>query len=452
MQTLEGATAQAGLKAEVIDHILDILQIAFPIWLAEPAVDHRRVERPNGDGNYIISIESYRDSRTLLNFRQKIDALEILQSFDQFLKIKQPELFMMFSTPYGSRRALRGVELITHWCDVIFEAVKDGQDITQAIKQLIADLDCLLKIGTSTLKVMAPLIGLKLPDEVNQIDLAENIYIRRFDEKEIAEISSRNIEVDFLPQIAAHTTEVAIFINFPIIITYQEGGSSDENGYLVQQEIDNQLNIIVRSLHLLKEGRVSIVGTYLSYAPKVVPALSESVFSRSLVINPLGSMKLNTNEIESLISIYRRMNLAQRDEIYVASSRLVDAEFRTSSVDSLIDSIIGLETLLNPMDRDELSFRIALNYAFLGAEETRRSRYDAIRDIQKTRNKLVHGGAKKIAKKETETIGQHAKLGKACLRDTINLFLNDPILSSSKTLDVDFWLDKVIPSTADVKN
>ena len=63
-----------------------------------------------------------------------------------------------------------------------------------------------------------------------------------------------------------------------------------------------------------------------------------------------------------------------------------------SPVDALLDAAIGLEVLLNPFDSAELAFRAALNYAFLGSTEERRTRFDRLRSIQKVRNKVVHGG------------------------------------------------------------
>ena len=135
---------------------------------------------------------------------------------------------------------------------------------------------------------------------------------------------------------------------------------------------------------------------------------------------------------------------SNRDEVRIGATRLLDAETRMSPVDSLLDAIIGLEVLLNPNDRDELAFRVALNYAYLGGTTERRIRYDAMRDIQKTRNQVVHGGLN-LASRNAQVIYDHASVGRDCLRDALTRFLSDSALGGNLKLDASFWLDRVIP-------
>lgn len=119
-----------------------------------------------------------------------------------------------------------------------------------------------------------------------------------------------------------------------------------------------------------------------------------------------------------------------------------------SPVDALLDAVIGLEALLNPNDYSELSFRVALNYAFLGLVTDRRVRYERVRDIQKVRNRVVHGGLN-LQSKEAPLIHEQAIVAKSCLRNAIQCFLFDDSLAGNRKLDVDFWLDRVLPPTDD---
>jgi hypothetical protein len=113
----------------------------------------------------------------------------------------------------------------------------------------------------------------------------------------------------------------------------------------------------------------------------------------------------------------------------------------------LLDTVIGLEVLLNPNDYAELSFRVALNYAYLGSTAERRNRYENIRDIQKTRNRVVHGGLN-LRSRDAAVIHEHAGLAKQCLRDSVTRFLTDEDFTGGGKLDTDFWLDRVIPPNA----
>ena len=106
--------------------------------------------------------------------------------------------------------------------------------------------------------------------------------------------------------------------------------------------------------------------------------------------------------------------------------------------------MIGLEVLLNPNDRSELAFRVALNYAFLAPPAERRKRYESVRDIQQSRNRVVHGGLN-LKSKDAHLLHEHAERAKVCLRDAIVRFLTDESLVRSPKLDADFWLDRVLP-------
>ena len=96
------------------------------------------------------------------------------------------------------------------------------------------------------------------------------------------------------------------------------------------------------------------------------------------------------------------------------------------------------------MDSSELAFRVALNYAFLAPPEHRRERYERVRLLQKTRNRVVHGGLN-LQSADAATIHEHASLAKACLRDVLSAFLLDESLKGNKKLDADFWLNRVVP-------
>ena len=82
-----------------------------------------------------------------------------------------------------------------------------------------------------------------------------------------------------------------------------------------------------------------------------------------------------------------------RPELIVAANRLVDAEGRGNVADVVVDTCIGLETLLL-RDNQELTFRVKLNYAFLGPAQERRTRADALTKLYSTRGKVVHGSIK----------------------------------------------------------
>lgn len=110
----------------------------------------------------------------------------------------------------------------------------------------------------------------------------------------------------------------------------------------------------------------------------------------------------------------------------------------------MLDSIIGLEVILNPSDIGELSFRVALNYAYLDSPSSRRKRYESLKSVQVTRNKVVHGGLN-MSSTNSNLIVEHAEIGKSCLRDALKRFLVDPMLKDGPKLSAAFWLDRILP-------
>ena len=169
--------------------------------------------------------------------------------------------------------------------------------------------------------------------------------------------------------------------------------------------------------------------------------------SAPLVVNPFSFMELSQGDIDSFIQLYKALAETRRDELNIAAARLLDAESRFSPVDALLDAVIGLEVLLNPNVRSELSFRVALNYAYLGPAAERRKRYENVRDVQLTRNRVVHGGLN-LRSKDAPRLHEHAELAKVCLRDSVVRFLTERSLRGTQKLDADFWLDRVLPPHA----
>lgn len=201
-------------------------------------------------------------------------------------------------------------------------------------------------------------------------------------------------------------------------------------------------NVLV-ALHIATPGQAAPVGTYLKYEKTPVPPLSGANGSHPLSTNPYASMGLEAAALVDVQRTYRAVTQAPAN-VRIAASRLHDAVRRTSPADALLDSVIGLEVLLNPRDDRELSFRVALNYAFMGPHNERHGRYVVLKGIQSMRNKVVHGGIN-MHSKEAAKLAEQADLAKACLRETLNEFLFNPVFSHGN-LSADFWTGLVMPS------
>ncbi len=201
---------------------------------------------------------------------------------------------------------------------------------------------------------------------------------------------------------------------------------------------------VLRALHTLKSGRAGIFKTSSELTLRLLPSLGRGS-SWPPYRPPFASLELLDQDISLFVELMRALQFNVRDEFRIAADRLVDAESRLSPVDSLLHAAIGLAVLLNPMDSSELGFRVALNYAHLAGSENRRERYDRVRAIQKTRNRVVYGGLN-LSSPEGYLVHQPAELAKASFRDSIHSSLRDSTLGGNRRLDAEFWLDRILPS------
>jgi hypothetical protein len=129
----------------------------------------------------------------------------------------------------------------------------------------------------------------------------------------------------------------------------------------------------------------------------------------------------------------------------MASQRLVDSARRTKLRDTIVDAVIGLESILlaNTGDRTELRFRFSLHYASLFAKAERKGAFSTAKDLYDLRSTIAHGS--KLQEEVTIngkklTLGDAAMLASSVLRKTIDVFI-----SYSQELDFlkdDYWTSK----------
>lgn len=429
-----------GLLAKVRTSATCLLQELFPLWLAEQPADWKRVVRPQGSGTFSISIEPYRGIRTWIIFQRKVEGAASLKDFQAVVMEGQPELLGCVSVPGRSQKIQDATSLATCWCREAERHVANGVLMSDAIGKVLDDLHTALASWRVKQQVRTPLSGLTLPTDVEEIELTDGFSVRKLSDEEISELGSHDVTSLDQHDVISRSVSTAAFIEedvpFRLTPDYSEPIAQTD----LQQRNQEQLSTLLSALHVLREGRVGVIASFFDVGPLVLPGLGGHS-TAPLVRHPFASMSLTNEDIPKLFEVHSRLTA---NEVRIACVRLMDAEHRMSPVDALLDAVIGLEALLNPNDSSELSFRVALNYAFLGTAEVRRVRFEKIRDIQKVRNRVVHGGLN-LQSKDAPLIHEQAAIAKACLRDSIQSFLFDNSLSGNRKLDADFWLNRVLP-------
>jgi hypothetical protein len=430
---------------EIVKKQIEITLLeVFPLWQLEPPIDWKRVVRVTEKVHFSISIEPYQGTATWINLHKKIDGLKSLCFLDELIHIHQPALLGYVSHSGGFHKIQETISLVSFWCRAMQNYINSHLSTENAIKRIIAELDHILRTNYVTQEILTPLSGLELPLDIEPIILRENIVLRRLTLEEISNLASNDILSQSRYDISDRSITTALVITRQVRLQLSVQIVKQKlDVTLFYQEIQDQIDDVLYSLHVLKSGRVGVLASFMTLHPTLLPSMS-GYSSAPLVFNPYESMQLNEEEISSFISLCHKIIENKRNDVRIAITRLVDAENRLSPVDSLLDAVIGLEVLLNPNDYSELAFRVALNYAYLGDSGDYRKRYENVRNIQKTRNGIVHGGLN--LKSKDNKIHEHSKLAKQCLRDAIKHFLFDESFTNNVKIDTEFWLDRIIPA------
>lgn len=416
--------------------ILDL----YPKWISQTLIDQRRTVRPQSDGSSTINIECYRGASTIGSFHAIAKQSNCICKLADAISEYEPRLLGYMSMP-GSSSKMEVERLIIGWLKFI-ETHHSKSDLQVAITETLNNFSTIFYSQRIPARIVTTLSGLSLPDETNAIQLEENLILRKLTTEELIELSSHDILSPSIHDHIAHgiTTCIEKLIEIPVRF------GSDSNP-LPRQDVDMQeeiLNLLV-SLHILKPGSADVFLT-LKYMDIAAIDPGGSEFSYPIYRNPSASFDFNASDLEEFLSLYKATRECTRSEVIIAAGRLLDSEHRPSAVDALLDSVIGLEVLLNPSDVGELSFRVALNYAYLGELQQRRRRYELLKSVQITRNKVVHGGLN-MNSANSHLITEHAEIGRNCLRDALKHFLFDASLKDGPKLSAGFWLDRILPPT-----
>ena len=411
----------------------------YPKWMAQSLIDQRRTVRPRGKDSSTIATEFYRGISTVGNFHAVVNKSDYIYHLADAIRMNEPKLIGHMAIP-GSSSEIQVERLVIGWLRFI-EAHHSKKDLEAAIRETLDNFSSILYSERIPLRIITTLSGLSLPDDINEIQLEKNLILRKLREEELIELSSNDILGSSLHSHIDNriTTCIEKLTEMPVRF------SSDPTP-LPHQDLDMHEEVLglLIALHILKPGSADVFLTS-PFTDGAALDLGISGYSHPLYRLPRASFEFGVLDLEEFHSIYTAVHECTRNDVIIAAGRLLDSEHRSSAVDALLDSVIGIEVLLNPNDFGELAFRVAMNYAYLGEPQQRRQRYEKLKGVQSTRNKVVHGGLN-INSPNASAIPENAEIARDCLRDTLKHFLFDKTLKNGpKKLSADFWLDRMLP-------
>jgi len=310
------------------------------------------------------------------------------------------------------------------------------------IEELLIDVPGLFDRKTMRLRLYAPVLNLCGPRETPSITFADEITLRPITDEECTSFYGGNPIFQELQRRPISFPEFVFVkeIEVPKIV-----GSFDDMKEDPIRPVQEELDRCILALATFKDaGAVGYDGIRIAPTDFM---LGHAFAGRHIYGNehvPFSRYDITPEEAPQ-IEAHARLFGGMHSTLEMASQRLVDSARRTRARDTIVDAVIGLESILlaSLKDRAELRFRFSLNYASLFPKEERRAAFHTARDLYDLRSKIAHGGSPgekvKIEGKEL-TLGDAATLARSVLRKTIAIFM--PSAKKPDFMAEDYWLSK----------
>jgi len=153
---------------------------------------------------------------------------------------------------------------------------------------------------------------------------------------------------------------------------------------------------------------------------------------------PMGVFEINPGSIDELKNLYDHSKNSIFGDVKFSARRLLYSENRFDPLDSIVDSVIGMEGILlgalTGGDKGELKYRFSLNYStFFETPQERECAFNFSRSLYDIRSAIVHGDEARLSEKDYKKINSEnptphgcSEISKATLRALIiNLIGNN---------------------------
>ena len=213
-----------------------------------------------------------------------------------------------------------------------------------------------------------PIINLDYVEGLDEFSLQDDVLIKKLSDDEINNLIRMN---SFFHK--NKLTQYAVVFDY-----YEEIGFCDDkklNEPEIIKKIPAVLELLLCSLNLTTKGGFlfnTVHTLHLDYFSNFSGMSTSSSYATD---SPRGH-RIHKEAFKEWCKKYNELSQLEIGHFKLALSRLSEAERRLNPIDSIIDSIIGLESILlndigNKNTQGELRFRFALNYASMFSKEER---------------------------------------------------------------------------------
>jgi len=415
-----------------------LIIISIKVFKKIPALDRKNehIVIKNGIASNEVFYKGFRSS---LKFKEEIEKEKGFHELSKILNNETPQLFG-YLTYSGVCIKLPEIDsFLFKICKFIVKE-KNASKLKEKINRIYYEVEQILLTEKVDLEIIVLLNGLHIKNKNQIIDFNHNFRLKKLSDEELSSLLTIDYLFDQLKINPNFYSIIGITHKTETKLTFSINPIEDIQSYVLES-LDKEIKKILESIHIVKKGSIQILGKFFKYSPDFIPNLNNLYYS-SCQYQYLQVNVITESESEYIEKIYEELGKKGPNKLNIAIARLTDSENRLSPIDSLIDSIIGIESLINPTDTGEQTFKMSLYYAFLFEKEKRKENYNTLKSVFNTRNKIVHGGIGTNTSTDLFLLDQ-ASDGKNILRKLIEKFLFDEKLKKQKK---DYWIDLILSS------
>lgn len=354
------------------------------------------------------------------------------------LRDDYPEYLQFLATPFGGG-PLRGIDVLTHLVNAAYSRFETFALTEAQIAEIIAEAGAFLDRRTLRFRFYAPVLYVRGARDLPPLTFPDDITFRPITDDEFSRVYGGSVMFGRSPPLGpwpefVFVKELEIPKIFdPTVITGQQ----------IIDRLRASLDRCSLVLSTFKDaGGVSYDGIHGTQSEFALGGFSTYGAERV----PVGSYELSSEEMTRLAAHAAMFNNIHPD-LEMACHRLLDSGRRIQWQDTILDSVIGLETILlaGIKERSELSYRFALHYSTLYPKDERLAAFKTARDLYDLRSRISHGtSVKPKIRMGTEqlTPTEAAARARTILRKTIMEFVPGGRKPAFK--DTEYWLSKAL--------
>ncbi len=361
---------------------------------------------------------------------------EVIEAFAGLFTLKHPEY-----------RYLTDPKVVRDESHILKKALGHLWDKRETFACTESDVDALVDeyeefVDRPTIRIrfQTQLLGYEMG--APSVQLAENLVIRKMNEREISEFQGGSLMSEFTRTVSLSVHEFALV--FECECQNAKFGTM-LNIMPVQKVAREQFARALLCLLTFKEGQPS--HNWVWYRPVKFCPLDVGAYGSLDGGAASGSYTLSDSEVTDLQEHARSIFALKESALETACARLADAQTRSRAQDQILFAVIGMEALLlaglaKEDRRSELKFRFSLNYSTLfNTSEERFRAFRTAKDLYDHRSAIAHGGnigTNEIRVGERKlSLGEVAREAKEALRLVIKRFL--PHAETSPFKKPGFW-------------